>query len=428
MSISRRLKAFFCATIFLSQLVFGAIYPCPKNPISLPAPRGIPFLDDGLDDVGIYVEMINHWRENGHMNDEAKTILNQKLLNAIELFRPQIEHQPNFLACKEYWHQLNKEVSKLIENKAVDIPMMHIVGLKLVILKDISHLSSKENSDYFLGKLAKDVRNSDVILNVTDTLIRSIIKYSSSTIAHLLENSLKETRKLIKEHMFETMPLFNNSGVFGLNAFFYAFFNNIAIHTYPAAADSIVHAERYNTYQAYFEQLHYLKDSRLKLDMSETFFSSILFASHDRGHTQRYRLTFNTSDQCRLLRIYLSMDQNLLSSETLAKLIVLFYACHELEHTSTDDGIINRATYTFIDQHQYAGCCKTESERLLNAHYHKQRALEKTDDFASLLYRAGCDIAYNRDDPWNNGREVIRIFTEALGRFDYSGLPSGANS
>lgn len=45
-------KAFLCPIIFLSQLAFAAIYPCPKTPISLPSPRGVDFLDDWLEEVG----------------------------------------------------------------------------------------------------------------------------------------------------------------------------------------------------------------------------------------------------------------------------------------------------------------------------------------------------------------------------------------
>jgi hypothetical protein len=337
-----------------------------------------------------------------------------KLLVLLTFFSPCIESGPSFLAIKKYWKKFNKNIKKLQESSSIDIPFLHIVGLKLILLADLSHFSSVKKARQFLVDERED-RKRDSIISQYKIFIGKIFIYEHCNIKDILRKSLNYNYKKIRsiEELKKTIPFFSCRGVFGINGLLYAYFNELLIQSYPVIGNDQAHNGKWGSFSRHVQFFPNDPDATGSLFKEEKFLSSVLFAEHDRKHNDSIRYNHKQSHAL-YLPFYEKFSFDPANKvQSFLQLITLFFVVYEVPHIISIKGFKNMLTMIFREYDYYKG---PESYRQLIA-------LKDIDDFKQLIVASGVAVQFNEDEPWKNGpmvREVLLPVYKDMYNFFYN--------
>lgn len=410
----------FYIIIFFSSFGFSAHhkidYEYDPDFLQKPAPIGNNIFDDAneLEVIDNYIKIINEFRQTELISDESKVFLNKELRKTLTEFFVHLEQNQNFLFAKPYWYALEREVEQIIEKNVVDIPVMHAIGVKLILIADLSKFSCHEMGKIYLNS---NLNTKDAILYKASNIIRFITKKNISSIKEFLDFDIVNKYTCIKQiYLNETIPLFNETGLFAINSFFYAFFNKIQIQTYPFVGTSTVHAGYYGTYSDFLMFAHHKSRESYKKSLlaNEHFTSSILLAEHDRLHRDYYRMNFYSSYFPYLFAWYKHICTYESFESHYGELVLLFFACHKI-NTASRDGILEYLNQYFKNYKNFCSNCRTKESLLKeNELFHRLIALDKISDFAQLLTSLNLPFNCNSTKPWKNGPKIRKYFESVI--------------
>lgn len=365
-----------------------------------------PLLDAELDSIDMYVKIINDWRVNNTLSQASITALNADLTRALDLSTPKIESGRNFKNIEPAWLALQKEVAHIQESMCVTIPMMHLIGRKIIVLSDASQLSNDRLSEiYFSSRTgSRKVGNSLGMIHyflwllVGHTLWDTIEEF-------LLLDSLSDFRNTNRPSMAETIPLFSLHAVFGFEAFFEAFSHKLLIQSYPIFGSDAVHDGQFSSYQKYSIYKHDQNGKELLLkDLDkEDFLSSIVLANHDRLHMDRISLNFSRYNY----KWYVAWIKALTTHEQLTKAvlqeyILVFFCTFEVDLPSPYQEMQK------IIESVFKECPEEPSDNV------RRSIMRHAHDFYKLFHHIGFKNHWNDAEPWRNGPQIKRLLNKAI--------------
>lgn len=430
--ISEELKKYIVVDL---PSFYGIPSTVRKDVFAKPAPTGLAILDDNLEEVDRFAKIIYEYKTNKVLSPQSIQYLNTKLDEALELFRERIEQGPNFRHAKVFWEHIQSEVEKIKLSNLVNLPLLHIVGLKLCFISDLSQITSQEATEEFS--------------KFRENRIKVLLRYNKTSSFPTLESliffdAINNFGELKVKNLLESIPLFDKNPIFGLNAFFYAAFNGMPLLAYCPEGSSEAHGGFVKSFYNDSIWSRYVPQEMWLLISKQTFSSSVLFLSHDWMHFEIYRRILNNSDA---LKLYIDLfnqaldDFRISGGNNLLDFPVLFLFFHEYGMIMNQAAQYLRAEYNSQPKQETITTyhCGTEIEFYIRTRFpayehiipYLEKKYENThpeefeaarqalanfqiSDYASLLKECGASMALDLEKPWTNGPEVARVLIEHL--------------
>lgn len=379
--------------------------------IPMPKKNSIEIIDKDLEKICCYVQAILAQRNEDKISVEHQHFFKEELDTAQNFFRPLIEEAPQYLTFQEYWQKLQIDIENIIAEERQDIPLMHLIGLKLIIISDLCQFSCPDKAQKFLHTNIDSC--DDIILNIFRKLIESVVLLppNKSIKEVLLLDPLNSCHLLNQPYLKNTIPFLSKNGLFGFSGFLYALLNKVFIQPYPSVGNNEIHGGKWGSFATYmlFIQIQRESPNDFSNYANQNFVSCMLMAAHDKLHQDRHQCYINRSLPS-FKKWYLFI-QNTESNHTELALDIcaLFYVAHEITYPTSSNGICRAISDGFEDYEYYSSHFERKSEkdrRLL--------ALKDIDDYAKALKEIGADIDYSDNEPWTNGPQVRKILQSCV--------------
>ena len=409
------------------------------NPVARPSSTGLELLDKNMDEVHFYISIINEYKNTKKLSRETIDALNNKLDEAAVLFTSTIENGPNFAVAQPFWLALQQEMSDIKSSGLINIAIIHIIGLKLSLIADVSRISNEEASNLFLAMRAPRMR--DLCAHYTS-------RAKTATLAELLVmHSLHDFAQFDYESLLKMVPIIKNNPIFGIQSFFYAALNRNRLLAYSPLGSVDAHG---GFIRSFYTDLQWSTTMPMEFHNRaafEDFDSSSMLLQHDWMHIKIYEELFYSFEKdsfnlyatlfSEATKEYLKNKDNLLD---FALLIILF---HEHGSIICSDHKKHFVPLEYNTQSKKSAAevygCKTELEFIIATAYpafeyftaslekeyetshpgefelgRKNRASFENIDIALLLQACGAKMELDPQAPSTYGPEIVRVLLERL--------------